>query len=107
MTSISRTSLAPFFPKGLCSSPFISAGAGPSSTSDVLSRLFPRLFLLVLVLLPLITSCSLYDDPLLFPVTDGGSDSEGVVFPSIDNGDFSVIPEIISLLKNTSLTLTS
>ena len=25
-----------------------------------------------------ITSCSLYDDPLLFPVTDDGSDSEGV-----------------------------
>ena len=54
-----------------------------------------------------ITSCSLYDDPLLFPVTDDGSDSEGVVFPSIDNCDFSVIPEIVSLLKNISLTLTS
>ena len=39
-----------------------------------------------------ITPCSLYDDPLLYPVTDDGSDSEGAVFPSIGNGDFSVIP---------------
>ena len=57
-----------------------------------LRQLVPRLFLLILVLLPLITSCSLYDDPFLYPVTDDGSDSEGVVFPSIDNGDFSAIP---------------
>ena len=54
MTSISRTSVAPFFPKDLWSSPFISAGAGPSSASDFLRRLVPRLFLLVLVLLPLL-----------------------------------------------------
>ena len=53
MTSVSRTSLAPFFAKDLCSSPFISAGAGPSSASDFLRQLVPRLFLLVLVLLPL------------------------------------------------------
>ena len=36
MTSIPRTSLAPFFPKDLWSSLFISAGAGPSSAFDVL-----------------------------------------------------------------------
>ena len=54
MTSISRTSLAPFFPKSLWSSPFISAGAGPSYASDFLRRLVPRLFLLVFVLLPLL-----------------------------------------------------
>ena len=53
MTSISRTSLAPFFPKELCSSPFISAGASPCS-SDVLRRLVPRLFPLVLALFPLL-----------------------------------------------------
>ena len=54
MTSVSRTSLAPFFTKDLCSSPFISAGAGPSSASDFLRQLVPRLFLLLLVLSPLI-----------------------------------------------------
>ena len=54
MTSVSRTSLAPFFAKDLCSSPFISAGAGPSSASDFLRQLVPRLFLLPLVLSPLI-----------------------------------------------------
>ena len=54
MTSISRTSVAAFFPKDLCSSPFISAGAGPSYASDFLRRLLPRIFLLVLVLLPLL-----------------------------------------------------
>ena len=41
----SMTSLALFFPKDLWFSPFISAGAGPSSASDVLCRLVPRLFL--------------------------------------------------------------
>ena len=92
MTSISRTSLAPFFPKDFLFSPFISAGAGPSFASDFLRRLVPRLFSFGPCLVTSITSCSLYDDPLLFPVTDDGSDSEGVVFPSIDNGDFSVIP---------------
>ena len=29
------------------------------------------------------------------------------MFPSIDNDDFSVVPEIVSLLRNISLTLTS
>ena len=29
------------------------------------------------------------------------------MFPSIDNGDSSVVPEIVSLLRNISLILTS
>ena len=107
MTSISRTSLALFFPKDLCSSPFISAGAGPSSASEFIASDGSTTFSFGPCLVTSIASCSFHDDPLLYPVTDDGSDSEGVVLPSIDNGDFSVIPEIVSLLRNISLTLTS
>ena len=70
MTSISRTSLAPFFPKDLSSSPFISAGAGPSSASDFFASAGSTAFSFGPCLVTSITSCSLYDDPLLFSVTD-------------------------------------
>ena len=65
MTSFSRTSLAPFFPKDLCSSPFISTGAGPSSASDFFVSAGSTTFSFGPCLVTFFTSCSLYDDPLL------------------------------------------
>ena len=53
MTSISRISLAPFFPKDLQSSLFVSVGAGPSASGFASAGSTP-FFRLVLALLPLV-----------------------------------------------------
>ena len=54
MTSIFLTSLAPFFPKDLQSSPFVSAGAGLFSAAGFCVGWFRAFLLLALVLLPLV-----------------------------------------------------
>ena len=106
MTSISRTSLAPFFSKDLGSSPFISAGAGPSSASDVLRRLVPQLFLLVLVLLPLLPlvlfMMTLFSFLLLMMAL-----IRRVSFPIHRQRQLFCHSGRLFLLRNISLTLTS